>query len=164
MKIEDIGNEISTGPESIKLKPIKEIGPLEFLHLLEKANADLNILPPTGSSHLSPGEEVLPLDLHQTTPSLCFLPPLKNRNIRSETLQATERALDLLEKYQRALMDPNISLREMDPMIKLLSKEMDSLNLMSSKLPSTHPLQEMIREVGILSAVEIQKFERGDYL
>lgn len=163
MKIKEISNEIPTGPESVKLKSNKDIGRLDFLHLLEKANADSNILSTAGSLHPSPGEEV-PLNPPQTTPGLYFSSPLENRNTHSETLQATERVLDLLEKYQRALIDPNISLREMDSMIKLLSKEMEGLNLLSSKLPSTHPLQKMIHEVGILSAVEIQKFERGDYL
>ncbi len=164
MKIKEITNETPGGLDSIKLKANKDTRHLDFLHLFEKANADLNIFPKTGSSHFSPGEEVLPLNPPQTVPSLYSLSPPENRTIHSETLQATERTLELLEKYQRALIDPDISLKEMDPTIELLSKEMEGLNQMSSKLPSTDPLQKMIHEVGILSAVEIQKFKRGDYL
>ncbi|MBM4340036.1 MAG: hypothetical protein FJ110_10855 [Deltaproteobacteria bacterium] len=84
--------------------------------------------------------------------------------IRSQSLNAVEDTLTVLSKYQEALSNPETSLKEIDPFIKALTKEADGLNRLYDKLPSTDPLHSILNEIGILAAVEIEKFRRGDYL
>jgi hypothetical protein len=85
-------------------------------------------------------------------------------SIRSQSLKAVEGTLILLEKYQASLSDPEAPLKKVDPFLQALTKELDGLNRLSEKLPHADPLRKILDEAGILSAVEIEKFRRGDYL
>jgi hypothetical protein len=84
--------------------------------------------------------------------------------IRSQSLKAVEDTLTILEQYHEGLSDPETSLRKIDPFIQVLTKEVDGLNLFSERLPPADPLRKILNETGILSAVEIEKFRRGEYL
>jgi len=77
---------------------------------------------------------------------------------------ATEKTLDLLEQYQKAMADPKVSLKEINPLAQALSQEIKGLNQWAQKLSSSDPLQKIIAEVGIVSSVEVEKFNRGDYI
>lgn len=85
-------------------------------------------------------------------------------SIRSQSLKAVEDALATLERYHEGLSNPETSLRKIEPLIQALAKEVDRLNRLSEKLPLADPLQKILSEAGILSAVEIEKFHRGEYL
>jgi hypothetical protein len=83
---------------------------------------------------------------------------------RSKGLEATEKTLDLLERYQKAIADPQVPLKKVNEFIDSLSLEVKSLNALSGNLPPVDPLQKIMTEVGIISAVEIEKFKRGEYI
>jgi hypothetical protein len=83
---------------------------------------------------------------------------------RSKGVETTEKTLDLLERYQKAIADPQMPLKRINEFIDSLSLEVKSLNSLSEKLPPVDPLQKIMTEVGILSAVEIEKFNRGEYI
>ena len=164
MKIKEIMDRNLSAPDLKKLKNNEGTRGLDFLNSLKKANADLGNLHRTTSFNPFPAENVFPPNSSLSVQPLIFPSPGENRTIHPQTLHTTKRTLDILEEYQKALSDPGISLKKIDPMIQLLSKEMEGLTAMSAKLPPTDPLQNIINEVGVLSAVEIQKFKRGDYI
>jgi hypothetical protein len=84
--------------------------------------------------------------------------------IRLQGIQSTEKTLDILEQYQKAMANPNLSLKNIYPLIQSLSQELQGLNVLSAKLPPSDPLQSILTHTGIVSAVEIEKFHRGEYI
>lgn len=89
---------------------------------------------------------------------------LDHATIRSQSLRAVEATLTTLEKYHEGLSNPGTSLRKIEPLIQALAEEVDGLKHLSEKLPLADPLRKILSEAGILSAVEIEKFHRGEYL
>ncbi len=94
-----------------------------------------------------------------------FLSDLKDpAQIRLQGIQSTEKTLDMLEQYQKAMGNPNLSLKSIYPLIHSLSQELQELSVLSEKLPPSDPLQPILTNTGIVSAVEIEKFHRGEYI
>jgi hypothetical protein len=83
--------------------------------------------------------------------------------IRSQGIRASENTLKILEEYRRAMAHVQLPLKKIDPMIQSLSQEVDHLNILSGKLSPSDPLKEILTELGIVSAVEIEKYRRGEY-
>jgi hypothetical protein len=83
--------------------------------------------------------------------------------VQGQGALASERALALLEQYQTAMADSKCSLQEVSPLVQSLSAELKDLAQWAGKLSSSDPLQKIMTEIGILSSVEIEKFNRGDY-
>jgi hypothetical protein len=83
---------------------------------------------------------------------------------QSQGTKATERSLNLLERYQEALSDPRVSLKEVYSLVQSLRQEVQELDRWSDQLPPSDPLRKIMGEIGILSNVEIEKFTRGDYV
>jgi len=84
--------------------------------------------------------------------------------LRLQGTRAAEKALDLLEQYQRAMENPRTTLREIHPLVQSLGEEMKNLDQWVEKMPPSDPLRAILTEAGILSSVEIEKFNRGDYI
>jgi hypothetical protein len=87
------------------------------------------------------------------------LQPLQARGIA-----ATENTLALLEQYQQALADPAQTLKEINPLVQALSEKVTDLQGLARTLAPADPLKKIIQEVGTLSAVEVEKFNRGEYV
>jgi hypothetical protein len=132
---------------------------LDFAELLKQANPDPKSVSQTVSPLPSQGEV-------QPVSSLPFImSKLEEINqVRLQGIEATENTLSLLEQYQEAMADPDVSLKKVDPLVESLSKEVNSLNVLSERLSPADPLQKILTEVGIVSTVEIERFRRGDYL
>jgi len=101
-------------------------------------------------------EEVLPLTLLDGVKESI---PHRDQGVR-----AAEKALSLLEEYQRAIGNPRVTLREIDPLVRSLAEETRGLEGWMKNLSPSDPLKLIMDEVGILSATEIGKFNRGDYI
>ena len=103
-----------------------------------------------------PGESVLPVNL---------LDGVKESSpLRTQGIEATEKTLNLLEEYQRAIENPRVTLREIHPLVQSLAEETRGLNQSVEKLSPSDPLKKIMTEVGILSSIEVGKFNRGDYV
>jgi len=83
---------------------------------------------------------------------------------RAQAVGAVDCVLTLLERYRSELADPGFSLRKIEPSVQTLMKEVEKLNFLKEKLPQNDPLQDIIKAAGIVSGVEIARFNRGDYL
>lgn len=84
--------------------------------------------------------------------------------LQVQALSATESAMAVLEQYQQALADPSQTLKQIDPLVRSLSEKLTDLQGLAQRLSPADPLTGIVREVGTLSAVEIEKFNRGDYV
>jgi hypothetical protein len=158
-------------------KVTHETVPLLNMDKIEKGKANDNpfkkILEGIGSQYpdalrsisTSPrAEEILPGPLPPAAP-LNFLSDLKDpAQIRLKGIQSTEKTLDMLEQYQKAMANPNLSLKNIYPLIQSLSQELQGLNVLSEKLSPSDPLRPILTNTGIVSAVEIEKFHRGEYI
>ena len=79
-------------------------------------------------------------------------------------VERTEQFLDLLEEYQNKLMDPQTSLRDINPLIGQMEKEKDALSPLMDSLPDGDELKDVLNNALVTSTVEMIKFNRGDYV
>jgi hypothetical protein len=164
MKIKEISQQVS-GILGSKNTQKQEPTELEFQKLLNDANIKLN----GASQRISPspndgGVKELSSPALPAS-SVTYLLKLEEiAQIRSQSIQATENTLKVLEEYENAMIDPEMPLKKIDPLIQSLSQGMQDLNTLSAKLSPSDPLQKILTEVGIVSAVEIEKFRRGEYI
>ena len=84
--------------------------------------------------------------------------------LRAQGVSVTEKTLDLLGQYQQALADPAQSLKQINPLVESLSVKVEQLQKLTQQFSAGDPLQKIIQEVGVVSAAEVAKFNRGDYI
>jgi hypothetical protein len=84
--------------------------------------------------------------------------------LRRKGIAVAENALSLLEDYGNAMGDPGISLKEIDPIVKSMLRENEKLAGLSGLMPSADPLAKILDGLGILSTVEAERFNRGEYI
>ena len=92
------------------------------------------------------------------------LSPVMSEQLRAQGVSAAEKTLDLLGQYQQALADPAQSLKQINPLVESLSQKVEHLQKLTQQFADGDPLHKIIREVGVVSAAEIAKFNRGDYV
>lgn len=83
---------------------------------------------------------------------------------QTRSLQAADRVLQGLEEYQKGLGDSEVSLKTLFPMIQSLSSEIRGISKDAENLPANDPLKRILEEIGVLAAVEVERYNRGDYL
>ena len=86
------------------------------------------------------------------------------QQLQARGIAATENTIALLEQYQRALADPAQTLKEINPLVQSLAEKVTDLQGLAQSLSPADPLKKIIQEVGTLSAVEVEKFNRGEYV
>ena len=149
----------------IKQKGTPETSQLDFQKLLQEAKSSNKTASPSIAAPLSKGVAEIPPDPALAVKALNLVAePMGFPQIRAQGIKASENALSLLEKYQKAMADPQMTLKKVDHWVQSLSKEVNDLISFSDKLPAADPLKEIISEIGIVSKVEIQKFNRGEYI
>ena len=154
---------------SISIPGTKQIGTseasqLDFHKLLREAKST-KTASPSAASLLSKGAGEIPPDPALAVKALNLLAaPVEVPQVRSQGIKAAENTLSLLEKYQKAMDDPQMTLKKVDHWVRSLAQEVNDLISLSDKLPAADPLKEIISEIGIVSTVEIQKFNRGEYI
>jgi hypothetical protein len=146
-------------------KRIPEPSGLDFQKLLEKANSNTGLAGPSNAATFSKGVGEIPPDPASVIQTLNFLVESAGvSRVRSLGIKAAENTLNLLEKYQEAIGDPQMTLKKVNGLAESLSQEVDDLNSLSDKLPLSDPLKKIMNEIGIVSMVEVEKFNRGEYI
>lgn len=140
---------------------IEELNGFDFQKMLQEAQANMKEAPQAAPGGSMGGAEILaetafPVNLMSGVAE----PP----SLGTQGIQSSEKVLDLLERYQNALSNPGISLKEVDPLVQSLSREIQGLTEWAQKLSPRDPLQKIASEIGTLSTVEVEKFRRGDYV
>jgi hypothetical protein len=135
----------------------------DFQRILQKANQSVDALKVNPSimnappiQPLAPSFEIGPVKgIMEVQPA---------EQLRTQGVSAAEKTLDLLGKYQQALADPAQSLKQINPLVESLSRKVDHLEKLTQQFSPGDPLQKIIQQVGVVSAAEIAKFNRGDYI
>ena len=132
-----------------------------FKKMLEGASSQYH----DGLRSLSAGSGGIPPDPISPPVPLASSPDLSDPDqVRFQSIESTEKTLGLLERYQEALANPNQSLKSIYPLVQSLSQELQGLHRLSEKLSPSDPLQPILTQAGVVSAVEIEKFHRGEYI
>jgi len=142
-----------------------ETSPLDFQKLLQEAKGKNKVEGLSTASPLSKGVSEIPSDPALAVRALGILAgQAEIPQVRSQGIQAAENALSLLERYQEAIADPQMTLKKVDPLVRSLSQNVNELNSLSDQLPPSDPLRKIMSEIGIVSMVEVQKFDGGEYV
>jgi len=147
--------------EAAGKKEKKELNRFDFQKILQEAQSNLKEANGAAPGGAAGGPEILP----EGVLAVNWPEVIKDSSpARLQGIRAAEKALDLLEQYQRAMENPRTTLREIHPLVQSLAEEMKSLDQWVEKMPPSDPLRGILTEAGILSSVEIEKFNRGDYI
>jgi len=79
-------------------------------------------------------------------------------------LTASEDALELLTKYSQAVVDPNVSLKSLEPMVNDLEAMREKVNQASSFISDNDPLKGIMNDVSSALYGEVLKFRRGELI
>ena len=74
-----------------------------------------------------------------------------------------QQLIDTLEAYQKKIMEKEVRLSEIQPIIKKMTAESQSLSEVSKQLSPTDRLRSIVNQSLILSSAEIIKFNSGFY-
>jgi methyltransferase-like protein len=160
MDIKKIINGTSAAPE-LNQKRKSESSQLDFQKVLNDAKSSLSVAGQSAPSSSKGVEEIPPGPAYAIQ---ALSGPEEINQIRSQGVERSENTLTILEQYQKAMSDPQKNLKNVNGLVQSLSQEVDGLNRLSEKLPSSDPLQKIMNEISIVSAVEIEKFNRGEYI
>ncbi len=139
----------------------EESNGFDFQKILQEAQSNLK----EGTGATPGGTAVGPESMPEGVLAVNWLQGIKGSSpLHLEGARAAERALDLLEEYQRAMENPRNTLREIHPLVQSLAEEMKGLDQWIEQMSPSDPLRGILTQAGVLSSIEIEKFNRGDYL
>jgi hypothetical protein len=75
-----------------------------------------------------------------------------------------EDMINLLDIYREKLADPRITMKQMDPVIKEMTCEIENLAPVLDSLPADEGLKNILNQTLVTVSLEISKFYRGDYI
>ena len=75
-----------------------------------------------------------------------------------------EDMINLLDRYREKLTDPRITMKQIDPVIKEMTREMENLAPVLDSLPADEELKNILNQTLVTVSLEISKFYRGDYI
>jgi len=105
---------------------------------------------------------------NQKMPSMSNISPIQPNMLsptqNSSIIERTENLLNILDEYQEKLRDPDISLKEIDPIIKQMEKEKENLTPVLDSIVEDDGLKDVLNQVLVTSSLETIKFNRGDYV
>ena len=164
MDIKRVVNE-SSSMVGTRQQGTSETSQLDFQKLLQEAKKNDEVASLPATSPLSKEVSEIPSDPALAVKALNILAGQSEiPQVRSQGITAAENALSLLEKYQEAIADPQMTLKKVDPLVQSLSQNVNDLSSLSDKLPASDPLRKIIDEIGIVTMVEVQKFNAGEYI
>jgi len=86
-------------------------------------------------------------------------------NCKRDVLDQSDKILHLLDNYVRELADPAKTLKDVEPLVESIRKEVNSIETEAAeKVHNDNKLERIIKDVTITANVAIFKFHRGDYI
>ena len=83
--------------------------------------------------------------------------------LRLAGLSVSEETIDLLDSFSQALGDLHLSSSDLLPLLEALEGETTTLLDILGQLPENDSLAQLIDRVATITAIEAEKFRRGDY-
>jgi hypothetical protein len=109
--------------------------------------------------------------VHQATDASSFIdtvsPVQMNASAADASVSAVDRIenlLNLLDDYRTKLADPNVTLKDIHPLISTLSQEKEQLAPLLDSLPADDSLKNILNHTLVTASLEIIKYNRGDYI
>jgi hypothetical protein len=75
-----------------------------------------------------------------------------------------EDMINLLDRYREKLADPRITMKQIDPVIREMTHEIENLAPVLDSLPADEGLRNILNQTLVTASLEISKFYRGDYI
>jgi hypothetical protein len=86
-----------------------------------------------------------------------------NARIDTSAVEQTTKLLDNLEVYSQKLGDPNVSLKELYPLLKEIEAQNTELMPKLNGLTDGDGLKSILNQALSVASIESAKFRRGDY-
>ena len=97
-------------------------------------------------------------DIHAVTSQI----PL---DCKKDVLGQSDKILHLLDDYARELTDPTKSLKDIEPLVENIRKEVSLIeDEAAMKIKNDSELERIIKDLAITANVALSKFHRGDYI
>ena len=75
-----------------------------------------------------------------------------------------EDMINLLDGYREKLANPRITMKQIDPVIREMTREIENLAPVLDLLPADEGLRNILNQTLVTVSLEISKFYRGDYI
>ena len=79
-------------------------------------------------------------------------------------VEGIENVLDLLDDYRSKLADPNITLKDIHPLISAIEHENKFLKPLLNSLSEGDELKPILNQTLVTTSLEVIKFNKGDYI
>ena len=83
---------------------------------------------------------------------------------KTTTVARVENLLDLLDDYRQKLVNPQVSLKQMEALVDRISMEKENLRPTLKSMHEGEQLQGILNQTLVAASLEVIKFKRGDYL
>ncbi len=119
------------------------------------------LLDQAARTETGPAGKSLPLQAPGSIKGVSFNPLLDVNSISIP--DRVENFLDLLDSYRGMLANPDVSLKEIGPVMEKLTSEKSQLQDVLGTLPEGDNLRGILSEVLAAASLEEMKFNKGDY-
>lgn len=91
--------------------------------------------------------------------------PRTDIDSKADVLERSDKILNLLGDYARELTDPAKTLKDIEPLIESIEKEVSLIEAESAdKADNDKDLERFIKDLAVTANVAVFKFHRGDYV
>jgi hypothetical protein len=84
--------------------------------------------------------------------------------VKISAVSASEEAIELLDRYSKAVSDPNVNLKAISPMVDQLDAMKTKVDNASSFIADNDPLKGIMNEVSSTLYGEVLRFRRGELI
>ena len=97
-------------------------------------------------------------DIHATSSQI-------SPDCKKDVLGRSDKILHLLDDYAKELTDPTRSLKDIEPLVENIRKEVSLIeDEAARKIKNDNELERIIKDLTITANVALLKFHRGDYI
>ena len=119
------------------------------------------LLDQAARAETGPTVKPIPLQAPGSIKGVSFNPLLDVNSM--STPDRVENFLNLLESYRDMLADPDVSLKEIGPVMQKLVSEKSQLEHVLGNLPEGDELRSILNQLLVAASLEEVKFNKGDY-
>lgn len=84
---------------------------------------------------------------------------------KTDLLDHSDKMLDLLDNYAKELGNPLKTLKDIEPMVSRIEKEVDLIESKTAGIVlQDGEIERFVRDLSVTAHVAVLKFQRGDYL
>jgi hypothetical protein len=105
-----------------------------------------------------------PLSTTVTNPLSGFRPASLSPADHQFAVNGIEDLIDLLDSYREKLANPRMTMKQIDPVIREMTRGMENLAPVLDSLPADQGLKSILNQTLVTVSLEISKFYRGDYI